>query len=136
MSAMDFAAALGGGAPPGAGPPGVVGGGAPPPDLGPPPEAAAPPGGEDTFQNSLEALDVAEEALHAFIQLDPDEIDRAQAGQALQTVLKLKAANQKSVQSGDMKSLQRALAGGNQIAGPPAAAGPGPGPGGPGGPGY
>jgi len=68
------------------------------------------------FDNSLDALDVAEEALHAFIRLDPDEVDRAQAGQLLAGVLKLKAANQKSVQSGDMKSLSRALSGAASIA--------------------
>jgi hypothetical protein len=110
MSMMDFAGALGAdaGAPPG---------GQPPPG-GPPPDDTA--GGGEQFTNSLDALDAAEEALHAFIQLDPDEPDRAQGAQALQIVLKLKAANQTSAQSGDMKSLQRALA----TAGPPGAAGP------------
>jgi len=99
-SMMDLAAALGGG--PGGPPPG------PPPDGG----AAAPDdtgqGGGD-YATSLDALDDAEQALHAFIQLDPDEVDRAQAAKALQIVLGLKGANQKSQQAGDMKSLARAL---------------------------
>src|SRR5262245_6420741 len=100
MSTMDFASALGGGGP-------EMMGGPPPPA---PPEEE-PVGGEG-FGNSLDALDAAEEALQAFIQLDPDEADRAIAAQALQTVIKLKAANQQSAQSGDMKSLARALQGG------------------------
>ena len=94
-SMMDLASVLG--------PPG--GGGAP--DAGGPPDDTG--GGAEKYSNSLDALDGAEEALHAFIQLDPDEGDRAIAAQCLQNVLKLKAANQQSAQSGDMKSLQRAL---------------------------
>ena len=118
MSMQDFQSALAGGAPPGGPPPG------PPPDA-PPPDGGAPPldatlggGGDLTggpapqFQSSMDALDAAEEALHAFIQLDPDEADRVVAAQCLQNVITLKASNQKSVQGGDMKSLQRALAGG------------------------
>ena len=113
-SMMDFASALGG-----------AGGGPPPgpPAGGPPPEAetgeTAPDQEAPQYSTSLEALDAAEEALHAFIQLDPDEADRAVAGGALQTVLKLKASNQTSAQSGDLKSLARALQGG-----PAANAGP------------
>ena len=111
MSMMDFASALGG---PGSAPPG----GAPPPGPPDPGAGAAPPddtsqGGEQ-FSNSLEALDAAEEALHAFIQLDPDEADRAQSAQCLQAVLKLKASNADSTQAGDLKSLKRALVGGPQ----------------------
>ena len=102
MGMQDLMAALGG-----------AGGGPPP---GPPPDDTA-QGGEQ-YETSLDALDGAEEALHAFIQLDHDEPDRALAGQALQIVLKLKAANQNSMQSGDMKGLTRALAG------PPPAGGP------------
>src|SRR4029077_8355925 len=85
MSMADFGAALAGGAPPPGGPPPDLG---PPPDAGapPPPDEAPPETGAGQFENSLEALDVAEEALHAFIQLDPDEADRAQAAQALQQV--------------------------------------------------
>ena len=108
MSQMDFMSAL-------------QGGGAPP-DVGGPPAAL---GGEDLdtggmeepeegqeFSTSLEALDAAEDALHAFIQLDPDEADRAEATKALQVVIKLKASNQDSANAGDLSSLQRALQGG------------------------
>lgn len=99
-----LAGALGGG-----------GGGYGPPDAGPPPDA----GGDQApaYSNSLDALDGAEEALHAFIQLDHDEPDRAVAAECLRNVLKLKASNQQSMQSGDMKGLQRVLSSG----------GPGPG---------
>jgi len=145
MSMMDFASALGGaggGAPPGAppdlggAPPGLDGGG-PPPDLGAGPDQAAPPGdtgqGGQTYSTSLEALQVAEDALHAFIQMDPDHGDRAIAAQCLQNVLKLQAANQDSSNSGDLSSLKRALGQGpGANAGPvgqaAAAAGPPPGP--------
>jgi hypothetical protein len=124
----DLAGALGG-APP-AGPPGL-GPGGPPVDLGagggPPVDLGAPPpppddqGGADQFSNSVEALDAAEAALHAFIQLDEDEPDKALAAQALSTVLKLKASNQQATQNGDMKGLARALQGGGAgaPAGPP-----------------
>jgi|SRR5262245_2121214 len=95
MSTMDMASALGG-APPAAGP------------AGPPP---ADTGGED-FANSLEALQVAQEALQAFIRLDPDHADRAIAAQCLQNVIKLIASNQDSAQAGDLTSLTRALQGG------------------------
>ena len=106
-SAMpDLAAALGG-APPGPGGP-PVDLGAPPPDGGTSPDQTT-PGGQ--FADSLEALNAADDALHAFIQLDPDDADRAQATQALQIVLKLKASNAQDSQAGGMKSLQRALAG-------------------------
>jgi hypothetical protein len=125
MSSMaDLAGMLGGGggAPPGpGGPPVDLGAGAgPPTDLGaPPPDQGADTGGGE-FANSLEALDAAEKALHAFIQLDEDEPDRAQASQALQVVLKLKASNQQAQESGGMKGLARAL----QAGGGPAAGGP------------
>lgn len=121
MSSMaDFAGALGGGGPPpGLGPGGppvdLGAGGGPPVDLGaaagpPPPDQGTQVQGTQ-YQSSLDALDGAEEALHAFIQLDPDEADRAVAAQCLQNVLKLKAGNQKAQQSGDMKGLARALQG-------------------------
>lgn len=107
MSMLDFAGALG----PGAGAPSPLGPGGGPPDAG----LAAPPddtqGGGDQYSTSLDALDGAEEALRAFIHLDPDDSDRAIAAQCLQNVLKLKAANQQDSQQGGMKSLQRALAG-------------------------
>jgi hypothetical protein len=103
---MDFGAALGGA--PGGAPPGG------PTDLGAPPDAAPPDGGGQggDFSSSLEALEVAEEALQAFIRLDPDHADRAVAAQCLQNVIKLKASNQDSAQSGDLMSLTRALSGG------------------------
>jgi len=104
MSMMELQSALGGG-PPGGGPPEIMAG-------GPPPEA------EEAGGTSIDALDDAEEALQRFIQLDEDEPDRAKASQALKIVLDLKATNQKSNESGDLKSLRRTLgAGGAQ--GPP-----------------
>jgi hypothetical protein len=84
--------------------------GAPPPP-GPPPDTGGGGQGQDEYANSMEALDAAEQALHAFIQMDHDEPDRAMAGQALQVILKLKASNQQSAQSGDLKSFTRALQG-------------------------
>ena len=100
MSSMaDFAGAL-------------IGGGGPP--QAPPDDTQ---GGGEQFSNSLDALQAAEDALHAFIQLDPDNADKAVAAQCLQNILKLKAANEQSAQSGDMKSLQRALTGGGGGAG-------------------
>ena len=99
MSMMDFQSALAG-APPDTGGYEDTGG-----DTGD-------TGNGSQYSNSLDALHAAEDALHAFIQLDPDEADRAEAAKCLQAVIKLKAANQQSAQSGDMKSLQRALAGG------------------------
>jgi hypothetical protein len=145
MSMMDFASALGGAGGGGAPPDLAGGGGAPPPDLGAPPpgQGAAPDDtaqGEETYGSSLEALQVAEHALHAFIKMDPDHGDRAIGAQCLQNVLKLQAANQDSSKSGDLSSLQRALGQGpGGTAGPvgqaAAAAGPpgGPPPGPPGG---
>ena len=80
-----------------------------------PSAGAAPPDdtaqGGDQYSTSLDALDGAEQALHAFIQLDSDEGDRAVAAQCLQNILKLKASNQQDQQSGGMKSLQRVLQG-------------------------
>lgn len=115
MSMMDLGSALG--APP-------MQDAGPPPEAGLPPEAAPPEaGGGQEFANSLDALDAAEDALHAFIQLDPDEADRAVAAKCLNEVIKLKAANQTSAQSGDLKSLQRALVGGPGAVGGPGGAG-------------
>jgi len=104
MSMMDFASALGGGGGPPPGPPGLAG----PP--GAPPEAP-PEGGED-YETSVEALNVAEEALQAFIRLDPDHGDRVIAAQCLQNVIKLKASNQSNASEGGMASMARALSGG------------------------
>src|SRR5262245_11575690 len=106
MSMMDFAGGLAG-APPGQ-----------PPAIDVPPPGGEEGGGEEN-ENSLDALDGAEEALHSFIRLDPDEVDRAEAGKALQIILKLKAANQTDTQQGGMKSLQRALGGGGPVGGGP-----------------
>lgn len=120
-SMMDLAGALGGGGPPpglgaagpGGGPPIDLGAGpgGPPVDLGAPPPEPPPDdtGGGEQYASSLDALDGAEEALHSFIKLDPDEADRAIAAQCLQNVLKLKAGNQKAQQGGEMKGLARAL---------------------------
>jgi hypothetical protein len=105
MSMMDLAGAL---APPGA-PPGPMG----PAPMGPEPPMGEPPLEEPPPEeggSSIDFLDDAEAALQEFIRIDPDEVDRAEAGKALQIVLKLKAANQTSAQAGDMKSLRRALA--------------------------
>lgn len=127
MSMMDLASALRGG--PGGAPPGLD-----PEDLREPPErpgekpdaedlAEGPEpggsGGGEIFSNSMEALDVAEHAIHAFIHLDPDDSDRAQATKALQIVIGLKGAHQKSVAAGDMKSLSRALSGAQSFTGGP-----------------
>jgi hypothetical protein len=105
---------LGGGGgpppPPGAGPPP-----GPPPDLGAgPPPGAGPgpgPGGDDVYESSLQALDVAEHALQAFMRLDHDAPDKAQAARALTIVAQLKGANQTDASSGGGKSLVRALSG-------------------------
>ena len=123
MSMADFSSALqgGGGPPPPGGGLGVTGlpptdDSGQPIDQGQGPDAGS-QGGE-LFDNSMEALDVAEEALQAFIRLDPDDMDRAQAGKALQVVLSLKGGHQKSVQAGDAKSLSRALSGSSAIGAP------------------
>jgi hypothetical protein len=50
--------------------------------------------------------------------MDPDDQDRAQAGRALKVVLGLKGSHQKSVASGDAKSLSRALSGSTSIGAP------------------
>lgn len=97
MSMMDLQAALGGGAPMPGGPEGQ------------------PVPGEEQPQNeertSLDALLEAEEALQEFIQLDPDDADRAKGSQALKIILDLKAANTQDAREGGMKSLTRALGG-------------------------
>jgi hypothetical protein len=105
MSMMDLQGALGG--PPDGGPPSIAVAG---PDAGGAPPGGPPPGGGGG--TSIDLLDDAEEALKQFIEVDPDEVDRAKATKALQIVLDLKAANQTDTQQGGMKSLQRALSGG------------------------
>jgi hypothetical protein len=114
---QDLASMLGGGGAPPGGPPAPDGGGFGPPMGQPAPDDTSQ--GQDQYATSLDALDGAEAALHAFIQLDPDEGDKAIAATCLQNVLKLKASNQQDTQSGGMKSLQRAL----QSSGPPGMAG-------------
>jgi len=127
MSMADFASALqGGGGPPMGAPPAGLGGEMAGPDLDT--GGMEEPSEGQEFTTSLEALDAAEDALHAFIQLDPDEADRAEATKALQVVIKLKASNQDSANAGDLTSLQRALQGGPEanggaLAGPPAGGG-------------
>ena len=88
--------------------------------LGPPP--GAPPGGlpdpddvpghpDDVYDTSMQALDVAEHALQAFIRLDHDAMDKAQAAKALAIVTGLKGGHQKDAMAGGGKSLVRALQG-------------------------
>jgi hypothetical protein len=110
MSMMDLQGAIGG--PPDGGPAAITipgGPGGPGPGPGPGAGAGPPPGGGG---DSIDFLDAAEEALNQFIQVDPDEVDRAKAAQALKIVLDLKASNQTDTEQGGMKSLRRALAGG------------------------
>jgi hypothetical protein len=107
MSMMDLQAALGGG---GGAPPDPYGGGAPP-DAQPLPEQAGPPPDTGQGGSSLELLQSAEDALHEFVAVDPDDADKAEASKALQIILKLKAANSQDAREGGMKSLSRALAG-------------------------
>jgi hypothetical protein len=112
-----LAAALGGLPPPGPG--------GPPPGLGP---GAGPPlvpgrpraGNPETYSNSLDALDDAEHAMHAYVRLEPDEVDRAAGTKLLAGIVGLKAKDQKDRQAGGANALARALGGGG-----------GPGPGGP-----
>jgi hypothetical protein len=99
MSMMALQEALGG--PPGGGPP----------EIRVPAEEGAGLGPPEAGGSSIDFLDQAEDALNQFIQVDPDEIDRAKATKALQIVLDLKAANQTDQQQGGMKSFQRALGG-------------------------
>ena len=100
-----------------------------PPEGGPGEIPVPPPGGGRVRRGSrsIDFLDAAEDALNQFIQVDPDEVDRAKAAQALKIVLDLKAANQTDAEQGGMKSLQRAISAG----GGPMGAGAGPPPGGP-----
>jgi hypothetical protein len=67
--------------------------------------------GPEKYANSLDALDDAEEAMHAYVKLEPDEIDRAAGTQVLHGIVKLKAKDQRDRQSGNTASLARALQG-------------------------
>jgi hypothetical protein len=115
MSMMDLQAALGGGGgAPGGPPPGPYGaGGGPMPeqDPGQPMPGQDQPDPQGASGGSLDLLQSAEDSLHQFIQVDPDDADKAEASKALQIILKLKATNQQDAQEGGMKSLSRALAG-------------------------
>src|SRR5215472_723321 len=89
----------------------------PPPHLGGPPPPLPPdpddvPGHpDDVYNTPMQALDVAEHALQAFIRIDHDATDKAQAAKALAVVTGLKGSNQKDAQAGGGKSLIRALQG-------------------------
>jgi hypothetical protein len=90
----------------------ALGGAVPPPDPGAPlpGQEEAPPEAEGG--SSLDLLQTAEDALHEFVAVDPDDADKAKASQALKIILDLKAANTQDAREGGMKSLSRALAGG------------------------
>jgi hypothetical protein len=78
----------------------------------PPPDAPDVPGHpDDVYDTSMQALDVAEHALQAFIRMDHDAMDKAQASKALAIVTGLKGGHQKDAMSGGGKSLVRALQG-------------------------
>ena len=111
MSSM-LAALAGPGRAPGP-PPGPGLGPGPGPGPGPaPPDLPDVPGHpDDVYTTSMEALDVAEHALQAFIRMDHDATDKAQAAKALAVVTGLKGSNQKDAQAGGGKSLIRALQG-------------------------
>jgi len=85
----------------------------PPPGMPPPgPDPADVPGHpDDVYSNSMQALDVAQHALQAFIRMDHDAMDKAQASKALAIVTGLKGGHQKDAMSGGGKSLVRALQG-------------------------
>jgi len=112
MSMMDLQAALGGGPPqpggPGLNPEAMMGEPVPEEEMGAPVPGEEPPEGGGT---SLDFLLDAEESLQQFIQVDPDDADRAKASQALKIILDLKAANTQDAREGGMKSLSRALGG-------------------------
>lgn len=113
MSMMDLQAALGGGQPQPGGPglnPDAMQGAPVPQDAG----GGQPVPGEEQPESSGTSLDHlldAEDALQQFIQIDPDDADRAKASQALKIILDLKAANTQDARDGGMKSLTRALSG-------------------------
>jgi len=70
----------------------------------------------EKYTNSLDALDDAETAMHAYVKLEPDEIDRAAGTKVLSGIVALKAKDQKDKQQGNTASLARALQG---AGGPP-----------------
>jgi len=86
--------------------------GGPPPGGPMPPDPDDVPGHpDDVYNTSMQALDVAEHALQAFIRMDHDATDKAQGAKALAIVTGLKGSNQKDAQAGGGKSLIRAIAG-------------------------
>lgn len=90
--------------------PGGPPGGAPGP--GGPPGGAPADDGTSQYSDSMQALDVAEHALHAFIKMDQDAMDRATATKALSIVVGLQGSHQADAQKGGSKSLMRAIGGG------------------------
>ena len=105
MSSMgDFASAIGGG------------GGA---DVAPPPEASATPDqGQQDYGSPAEALDAAESALHAYIQMEPDHSDRLAATKCLTQITQLKMNDAQQLgQTASLGGLAAALQGGG--GGPP-----------------
>lgn len=103
---------------------GALGGGGPggPPPGGPPPDLGGGPSGspDDTstqaqYSDPVDALTDAETALHAYIQMEQDDTDRAVAAQCLQNIIKLKAKD-----SMDMQKLHSALQGAPAAPGLPA----------------
>jgi hypothetical protein len=52
--------------------------------------------------------------MHQYVQIEPDEVDRAAGAKILQQIVALKAKDQQDREQGGMKSLQRALSGGPQ----------------------
>jgi hypothetical protein len=115
VSIMDFASALRGGGP--GGPPGGPGPGGPGPGLLPPgPDPDDVPGHpDDVYDTPMQALDVAEHAIQAFIRMDHDAPDKALAAKALVIVTGLKGSHQTDAAAGGGKSLVRALQGGGGI---------------------
>lgn len=121
MSMMDLQGAIGG--PPGGAPPSIsIPGGGPgaDPNAAPTPADTGPQPSDGG--SSVDFLDSAEEAMHQYIQIEPDEVDRAAGATILQSIIKLKAKDQKDRQSGNMSSLARALTGNG--AGPGGQGGP------------
>ena len=115
MSSMLEALGPGGPGGPGGPPPLMHRTNAPPPplpDLAGGPDTDDVPGHpDDVYDNSMQALDVAEHALQGFMRLDHDAMDKAQAAKALAIVTSLKGGHQSDAQKGGGKSLIRALQG-------------------------
>jgi hypothetical protein len=119
LDALTGPPGAGGGAPPvpppggpaGPGGPGLAAllgpgpGGPPPPDL----DAGRHP--DDVYDTSMQALDVAEHALQAFVRMDHDAPDKALAAKALAIVTQIKGGHQSDAQKGGGKSLIRAIGG-------------------------